>query len=939
MAGLASDGGEQEDRGAGGSIWRCGVSPAVLAWSAAGAVAAGVAAVRLLRMPGHPAPAVKNGYRWLAIAASCWGVGGIAQQVFGGLIGIGSPFQAADLVSFAALPALVLGLATLTGWRAESGHGELARIGQHAEDPGRVAAGQAYPIAADGGLLVASLFVIGWVTLFGREYAGAGVGAASFAFHLIRPTADLIAVAVLLPFAARNPRLALLPMLTVAAMTTSDSLAVGARIAGAAIGPVPSLFWVAGLCLLAATPAGPGAIRLPAADELAPVSQAVATSAPPGERAGRTAQLGSRLSRPDGSCSGPTTLIALGAATTAALVVTGFALGGGPVASPALAVSGAILVLALVLRLAGLARQVSAVALTARDSERMFRALADTTSDAVVVCDLAGSVEYASPVVAEYGYVPGRLIGARLADLVHPEDRGGAIRAALALLRAAADAPGEHRPANAAAGAGGYSGPGREAGRAPSAATFAGRVRSADGSWRHVECALSRYGHAGQPVRLLVTARDVSDRVALRRQLTHLTFHDGLTGLPNRTFVEERVKDLLGPPAPETPETAETRADRPERELAGGQRPVVAQTQVLAGPGRVPPVAGAILVDLDGYTAVNELIGHGGGDLLIAQAGRRLRAAAPPQATVARWGGDEFAILVTGAESEKDVVDLADRLASQIAAEPFSAAGVQIPLTASVGVALTPASSADHLLSNADVAMSRAKEAGGGRVEVFAEQMHADVLRRLEVAAGLQQAITGQHLEIEYQPVVELATSRITAVEALVRWRRDGEVMRPAEFLAVAEDCGLIVPLGDWVLREACRQVAAWHATGLRIGLAVNLSVRQVGAPLADPGGQRAGTDRQRRPDRHRAGRAPRRGHQAGHRRLRHGIRLAELPAAASRRHHQDRPGVRRRAWHRPDPDPAHQDHRRCLSRPRRRGGGRGDRTARPARPAPGDGV
>jgi EAL domain-containing protein (putative c-di-GMP-specific phosphodiesterase class I) len=126
--------------------------------------------------------------------------------------------------------------------------------------------------------------------------------------------------------------------------------------------------------------------------------------------------------------------------------------------------------------------------------------------------------------------------------------------------------------------------------------------------------------------------------------------------------------------------------------------------------------------------------------------------------------------------------------------------------------------------------MSRAKESGGGRVEVFAAHMHADVVRRLELATDLREAITQGRLGLEYQPVVELATSRVTAVEALVRWPRGGELIPPAEFLGVAEDSGLIVPLGNWVLREACEQVARWRAGGWMVGLSVNFSPRQVSA-------------------------------------------------------------------------------------------------------------
>ena len=276
--------------------------------------------------------------------------------------------------------------------------------------------------------------------------------------------------------------------------------------------------------------------------------------------------------------------------------------------------------------------------------------------------------------------------------------------------------------------------------------------------------------------------------------MTHLTFHDGLTGLPNRAYLEDRAKDVLGAVAASEP----------------------------------PVVTGAIFLDLDGFTGVNDSVGHGAGDLLLAQAARRLRAEIPPHETVARWGGDEFAVLVENAASAQEIVDVAERLAGSIAATAFRVAARDISLTASVGVAFADAEGSGYLLRNADVAMSRAKESGGGRVEVFAAHMHADVVRRLELASDLRQAITEGSLRLDYQPVVDLGTSAVTGVEALVRWSRAGEAVPPAEFLAVAEDSGLIVPLGDWVLREACEQAAAWQAAGLPLGISVNFSLRQV---------------------------------------------------------------------------------------------------------------
>ena len=201
---------------------------------------------------------------------------------------------------------------------------------------------------------------------------------------------------------------------------------------------------------------------------------------------------------------------------------------------------------------------------------------------------------------------------------------------------------------------------------------------------------MSRYRQADEPDQLLVTARDVSDQVALRRQVTQLTFHDGLTGLPNRTYLEQRAKDMLGggPHAVAEPVTAE------------------------------PVTAGAILLDLDGFAGVNDTVGHGGGDLLLAQAARRIRAAVPPHDTVARWGGDEFAVLAENANGAQKIVDIGERLAASIAATAFHVAGREVSLTASVGVAIADSDDPGDLLRNADVAMSRAKRAGG-RVEVY----------------------------------------------------------------------------------------------------------------------------------------------------------------------------------------------------------------------------
>ncbi|HEY2552897.1 MAG TPA: bifunctional diguanylate cyclase/phosphodiesterase [Streptosporangiaceae bacterium] len=741
------------------------MSVALDAWTAAGALAAAAGVAGLWRAALRRAPAGPRGQRWLAVAAALWGAALIAQDAQGTPVsGAALAVTPADLLAILALPALVAGVAAQRPPKPEAAgsrlaSGDQASAGRAGTDP--AGAGPAHAEAADAGpagteeaggrpagslvgtisriadgsLLAISLFIVCWVTMFAADFGRSGVSSANFAAGLVRPAADLVALGALLAYAIRAGRRGRLPTLALLVMTVADALAVGAKTRDSLPGPASLVLWVAALCLLGLT----------ASDWL------------PRPRR----QLPASLRRMLG------TLTAVAAAAVAALVTVGWALSGGSAPGHVLPLAVALTVLVLAVQAGCMLSQTLWTPASSAEPSRQFRELADHTSDVVLVCDLDGSIRYASPGAAVFGYPPAQLTGRTLAELVHPEDRPAGIRAALAALRA----PGQAGPL-----------PDR----------FPCRVRSADGTWRHVESTVARYREAGGPGRLLVTVRDVSDKVALRRQVTHLTFHDGLTGLPNRTFLDDRVKSLL----------------------ASG----------MAG------ATGAIFLDLDGFTGVNDSIGHGAGDLLLAQAGRRLRAAVPQRHTVARWGGDEFAVLVEASAGAREIVDIAERLAGGIAAEPFRVAGREVSLTASVGVALADPATAEHLLRNADVAMARAKEAGGGRVEVFAAHMHADVVRRLELASDLRRAISDGKLSIDYQPLVHLGTRRLLGVEALVRWTRDGEQVAPAEFLGVAEEAGLIDRLGDWVLREACARAAAWRQAGLDLQLAVNFSLRQVSA-------------------------------------------------------------------------------------------------------------
>jgi diguanylate cyclase (GGDEF)-like protein/PAS domain S-box-containing protein len=681
--------------------------------------------------------AVARAYRWLAAGAALYCSGLVVQGILGGTLNPAPGLSFTDLPPLLALAAVAIGIAMLTMAEREV-----------TSSPQEGSAGSVLPGLADGYVMAVALLVIGWSTLFSAEFHRSGERPGTFLLALIHPLADLAVLGALLPMVTTAWRRVALPYLSLLAIALGDALAVGQRVLGGHLGVAGQLMPVVAALLLGAAP-----WRM-------------------------TEGFGTGWARRTSS-SAAATIIAVLAACVATLVVIANGLAGAPASGIALIVAGGAGVLVLAARVFMLLRENLSVLGIWRESSRSLRDLANRTSDVVLVCDLDGVVRYASPAVEDYGYPPGTLTGRRLLDFVHPEDRP----AVLASVRLALGGYAE-----GAEGFEGLEGSGR----------FPVRVRAADGTWRHVESTLLRYQAPGEPVQMLVTGRDVSDQVALRQQVTHLTFHDGLTGLPNRAYVEERARDVLHDAA------------------------VAART-------------GVIFLDLDRFTAVNDSVGHGAGDLVLAQAARRLRAVVPVHDTVARWGSDEFAVLVENAGGAQEVAEIAERLAGAVGGEPFRVAGQQIALTASVGVALADVDPPGLVLRNADVAMARAKDAGGDRVEVYAAHMHADVVRRLEIVSDLKQAIGNGELTLQYQPIVELATSRVTGAEALVRWWRGDQMVPPQEFLGAAEESGLIVPLGEWVLREACAQGVAWRHSSSGspeyVGVSVNLSARQITAP------------------------------------------------------------------------------------------------------------
>src|SRR6516164_6754823 len=666
--------------------------------------------------------AFARAYRWLAGAAALYCAGLITQQVLGPALSPGSGLSFADLPPLLAVAAAAVGIVLLATAEkeAESGQPSARASGGDGASPLESTTTPVLPGLADGYVMAVALLVIGWVTLFSAEFHRSGERPGTFLLALVHPLADLAVLRALLPMVTTAWRRVMLPYLALAAVLIGDALAVGQRVLGGHPGVAAQLMGLVGALLLGAAP-----WRVP-------------------EPGWTRRALGSTAA----------TIIAALTAAVATVVVIANGLAGAPASGAALVVAGGAGVLVLAVRVFMLVNQNGTILGIWRESNRSLRELASRTSDVVLVCDLDGVIRYASPAVSDYGYAPGDLSGRRLLDFVHPEDRDAVFAASrLALGGRAADQDASADPA----GSSGASG------------RFPARVRAADGTWRHVESTVLRYQEPGKPRQILVTARDVSDQVALRQQVAHLTFHDGLTGLPNRAYVEERTRDVL-------------------RDATTSHR------------------IGVIFLDLDRFTAVNDSVGHGAGDLVLAQAARRLRASVPVHDTVARWGSDEFAVLVENAGSGQEVSEIAERMVGAIAAEPFRVAGQHIALTASVGVALAgrdqgnlvhPDGPAGLVLRNADVAMARAKAAGGDRVEVYAAHMHADVVRRLEIVTDLQRAITNGELTLQYQPIVELDDSRVTGAEALVRWWRDDQMVPPREFLGTAEEVGLIVPLGE----------------------------------------------------------------------------------------------------------------------------------------------
>ena len=319
------------------------------------------------------------------------------------------------------------------------------------------------------------------------------------------------------------------------------------------------------------------------------------------------------------------------------------------------------------------------------------------------------------------------------------------------------------------------------------------RVRQPDGAWLPVETVATWAGEDADAAGVVLNTRDLKERKALEQKLSFQAFHDPLTRLANRSLFRERVEHAL------------------DRRNVGD--------------------IAVMFVDLDNFKTINDSLGHSAGDHVLVETAHRLRSTLRGEDTAARLGGDEFAVLLEDAD-----VTAAARVAERIRTAlgtPFWVLGQEVFVSASIGIAMREdGDSAGDLLRNADVAMYTAKQKGKARFEVFESAMHETVMARLGMEAELRRAIDRHEFVVYYQPIVRLDTAEVVGAEALVRWRHPNRgLVPPVEFIPLAEETGLIVPLGGWILRQACCQLAEWQR--LRPGrepfvMNINLSSRQL---------------------------------------------------------------------------------------------------------------
>jgi diguanylate cyclase (GGDEF)-like protein/PAS domain S-box-containing protein len=414
---------------------------------------------------------------------------------------------------------------------------------------------------------------------------------------------------------------------------------------------------------------------------------------------------------------------------------------------------------------------------TRRNSETYFRTLVLNTSDVILIVDSEDRVRYASPSATVV--LGGDPVGIGLYEVMHPVDRRR-LHDLLASVRAGQ-------------GVGLAAGENRGQGNWEHGLDFRALDRRRTEVTLELHC---RDLRADQSVAgLVITLRDVTERRRLERELTHQAFHDSLTGLANRVLF----------------------ADRLEHALARGARD--------------GSVVGVLFIDLDDFKIVNDTLGHPVGDQLLVAVAGRIAGALRADDTAARLGGDEFAALVENVQDPGAVEETATRILAALT-EPIIIDGQPLQAVASIGITTTPeADNSAELLRQADLALYVAKGAGKGRWRRYQAHLHGAMVERLELRSALDHAVNEGHFLLQYQPIVDLGTGDAVGFEALVRWSHPQRgIIAPDQFIEVAEESSLIVPIGRWVLNEALHTVAQWRRMLPRSRspyVSVNVSVRQ----------------------------------------------------------------------------------------------------------------
>jgi len=418
---------------------------------------------------------------------------------------------------------------------------------------------------------------------------------------------------------------------------------------------------------------------------------------------------------------------------------------------------------------------------------QLFELITENAADMIAVVDNNGQRLYNSPAYEKVlGYSEEELKSTSSLDQIHPDDQQK-------VLNAAEQARGTGRGQR-----------------------LEYRMRHKDQSWRTLESTASVIRNTkGEAEGLVIVNRDITERKRAEELLAHNALHDGLTDLPNRALFTDRVQ----------------RASLRARRSSGSQFAV-------------------LFIDVDGFKVFNDSLGHSIGDELLIQIGSRLAASfrqtdtisraslndsPTSDDTLARLGGDEFTVLLEEIREPSDAIRVAQRIQEKWAT-PFFINGQEIVITTSIGIALGTSTSADAegLLRDAEIAMYRAKRAGKSRFEVFDPTMHSNAVRRLRLETDLRKAVELGEFTAHYQPIVSLQTGKITGFEALTRWQRPEGIVMPGEFISVADETGLIIPMNRLLMRQSCEHLRSWHSqfpTKPLLTMSVNITPKQFALP------------------------------------------------------------------------------------------------------------